>query len=871
MKRRVVALAAALPVLLTLFVIAPYASASASFESLVEVTGYSVSRADMSARGSIAEFTITVSFPQLSVDNNANGFYDDGSLTIGQLQELVVSMGPNSDFGFANGAQSATPFAGRDLTAYPGDPSAVTATFNISLIYNGGQGILEIVLSHPTKADAQGTIADAISAKPVYINETSSGNSSGSPDLPGVPDIPSIPDTPSYPNPDATPYLTITGNLPRLEAGKAGRIRFSLVNNSRHTAYRVSVTISGGNEEILRPTSITIDTISVGTIYNSSANTKNVEIPVEVFDDVKEGYYTITLLLTMENGAGVPITQNSNIQVFVRNPKSGESFGIPSINVTSATIDNNVPPVDGAITLTLDIANIGDGTASNARISLTGFMSSEITLNESLVTKSLGDIASGENSSVTYSLKVASGLEAGSYPLVVEVRYKLPDGTDGTMSDTAYINIMRPSDTNSNIQLVGISQDLSNPGSANIIRVTFTLQNKGDTIADDVSLGLGGLSSSAFTLSGDFGDRKIGSIDPDGTAETTIALYVSESLPNGNYPLSVLLRYSDSGAVGSQMGETETEVYIFVNRPEKIEPDDNPDTSVPRVIISRHSISVDTVVAGEPFELSVTLFNTSMNKNIKNLKVTVTDKDGIFIPVEGVNSFYIPEIPIDQTTDIAIILAAKQDAETKSYPISISLDYEDEKNTPYSVTESLSIPVYLPQRLEISNVNFYDEGTGMAYLSFQFINKGKAPLYNMNIRVEGPMNAMEGDYYIGTFGPGQADYFEDSIILQMYGDVSGDIVLEFEDSSGAQQEHRYQISAYIGEPYMQDPGFPGGDMMWPMDPNFPFEDGFSEEGGGFKSWMIWTIIGGVVIIGGVLTIVIIKKKKHKRDELADDE
>ena len=313
----------------------------------------------------------------------------------------------------------------------------------------------------------------------------------------------------------------------------------------------------------------------------------------------------------------------------------------------------------------------------------------------------------------------------------------------------------------------------------------------------------------------------------------------------------------------------ETEVYIYVNRPEEKEPAEvETDNSVPRVIISRHSISVGSVVAGSPFELSVTLLNTSAGKNVKNLKVTVTDRDGIFIPVQGVSSFYIAEIPIGQTTDIAITMMPKQDAETKSYPLSISLDYEDEKNNPYSVTESLSIPVYLPQRLEVSNVNFFEDGRGMALLSFQFINKGKAPLYNMNIRIDGPMNAMEGDYFIGTFGPGQADYFEDVIMPHMYGEVSGDIVLEYEDSAGALQELRQPVFAFISEPFWPDPGFPGD--VFPGDPGWGGEFGYEEEGGGMEDWMLWSIIGGAVLIGAILTVVFVKRARRKKAELEDD-
>ena len=844
------------------------------YESLVKVTKVTNGPGNISSAGSTALFTLTFEFPALYDDESApgaggggagQGFYDDSSLTYSQIRDLEISMGPGSAFSFNSGELRIKPFATVDSSALQDKTNHV-----VTLVYKGGGNNLELVFSHPTKVMGAGGVPETVTATSTwsfFIKETV---------------YTPAPEPAPYEPPDTsvTPRLTLSGDLPRLDAGKSGNITLSLSNKSQYNATNVVVTLEETSESIFRPMTIQGYSVSVGAMRVNDL--RSITIPVEVFDDAKEGYYTVTLSVSLTNSYGVAFEQRSNIQVFIVNPQPPEDTGKPLLSMVSATVDTNTPASDGGVNLTLAIANIGDAAASDVRVSLTGFRNAEITLNESVVTKALGSIEPGERSNAVYSLRVAEELEAGSYPLNVEIRHRLRDGTETTISDVAYVNIIRqknpdePDGPHGMVQLAGIGQSASDPGGSNVVDITLSVRNNGDAAAQDVSIGLSGLSASSFTLSGGFGDRLLGIIAPGEVVTATFALYVSENLPNGNHPLAVHIDYYDTGESDPQKKTVEAEVYILINRPEKEkEPDKEPDKepepdrSVPRVIISKHSISADTVIAGSPFELSVTLLNTSAQKNVKNLKVTVTDIDGIFIPVEGVNSFYIPQIPIGGTTDISIILMPKQDAETKSYPVTISLDYEDEKDTSYTVSESLSIPVYLPQRLEVMNVIFTEDGMGTAYLSFQFINKGKAPLYNMNIRIDGPMSARDGDYYIGTFGAGQADYFEDTIMPQEFGDVSGYIVLEYEDSSGMQQEMRHSIFTYISEPYMGDPGFPGGE--WPLDPGWPGGEGFEEEGGGLKGWMIWSIIGGAVLICAITVIIIVKKVKNKKIELEDYE
>jgi hypothetical protein len=438
---------------------------------------------------------------------------------------------------------------------------------------------------------------------------------------------------------------------------------------------------------------------------------------------------------------------------------------------------------------------------------------------------------------------------------------------------------MRPPDppdpldptSNEQIRMVSMSQSTTVPDESNTISVSVSYMNYGWDSAKDASFAFDGLSSSTFTLMGTFGGTMLGTIAPQQTVSLSLPLYVSPELPNGNHQLRTVLTYTDA------LNETqtvETMIFLFIRRPESAS-----DSSVPRVIISRHSVSEELVTAGNPFELSFTLTNTSRNMNVINMKVTVTDADGIFLPVAGINSFYVEELQTGGSVDLSITLSPKQDAESKSYPVTISLAYEDRGNTQHTVSESLSIPVYQPQRLEISNMNFFGDGTGKAQLSFQFINKGKAPLYNLTIKLDGPMTLMEGEYFVGNFAPGSADFFEDDVFPELFGEVSGFVVLQYEDAAGNPLEYRQEISAWIDGGF--DPGggrpgpeWPDGEVGWPEWPDG--ENGWEEDSGGkilgMAPWLFWTLLGVLLPAGGTAAaVIIIRKKRQAKDMTGEDD
>ena len=61
-------------------------------------------------------------------------------------------------------------------------------------------------------------------------------------------------------------------------------------------------------------------------------------------------------------------------------------------------------------------------------------------------------------------------------------------------------------------------------------------------------------------------------------------------------------------------------------------------------VIAALSVYVD---AGKEFDFKYTLKNTHTSKAAKNIKITVEQADGVFIPVAGSNIFYIESIEGD--------------------------------------------------------------------------------------------------------------------------------------------------------------------------------------------------------------------------------
>ena len=289
------------------------------------------------------------------------------------------------------------------------------------------------------------------------------------------------------------------------------------------------------------------------------------------------------------------------------------------------------------------------------------------------------------------------------------------------------------------------------------------------------------------------------------------------------------------------------------------------------MIIDKYNFEPQLVKAGETFQMNLSFFNTNSAKAVKNIKIFLTSEGGtdpnneqtagssVFTPVDSSNTFYIDSIPPKGRVQKAIKMFTVPDALARTHTITANFEYEDSKGEPYTATELIGVPVVQQSRLDIGEISYMPEAyIGQSTpISLEFYNTGKVTLYNMMVKLEGDFQMENGQYYVGNFSSGSSEYFEGYVIPNEEGELHGDVVFTYEDSTGQIQEIRKEFTLNVMD-------------MPPMDDEFggefpPMEE---DKGGILKSKIFW---GVIIAIAATVGGIIVYKKKKKKKELSLDE
>lgn len=320
-------------------------------------------------------------------------------------------------------------------------------------------------------------------------------------------------------------------------------------------------------------------------------------------------------------------------------------------------------------------------------------------------------------------------------------------------------------------------------------------------------------------------------------------------------------------------------ISIYVNVIKGYEAETGPDgtqpVSKPKVILDSYSISTEKIYAGEQFDVTFTLRNTSEEEAVQNIQISISDtaEVGKLMPANnGSNTLYIAKIGKGETHTETISMQSAPDTEAKAYTLQLDFSYEGASNiASYTATETIAIPILQRIRIKLDDPVIYDDpwvGQSCA-IYFALYNMGKAPIYNCMVDVDGEGLAMEETYFGGTVSAGSTMRADFSIIPSVGGDIAGEIVITYEDVYGEQMEERLPLNLFVNEeipmddPGMIDPetGLPIGGDPGMIDPGVEVMGG---ETGGFP-W-VWVGIGVVVVAGAAVAIILLKKKRAKELE-----
>ena len=327
-----------------------------------------------------------------------------------------------------------------------------------------------------------------------------------------------------------------------------------------------------------------------------------------------------------------------------------------------------------------------------------------------------------------------------------------------------------------------------------------------------------------------------------------------------------------ASATGDSSESCDISLYVNVTRGYEAagsEPGGETTAALPKIVVDSYSFSSDKIYAGEDFDLTFTVRNTSNEEETKSILVTVTNnaETGKLTPASGSNTLYIDKLGKGESKTMTMSIATAPDTEAKAYEIKLEFDYEGTKTRPATLSNgqsSASIPVTIMQKIRLKIADPTIDGESMEGESvpvyFSMYNMGRSSIYNCMVTVEGDGLSMEESFFQGTVAAGSTMRADFSLITATPGQIDGEIVITYEDSLEEKMEERLPLSLYVSEAYNPDmyPGVVDPDGM--IDTMGGMED--PSASGGIPVWA-W-IVGGVVAAAAVVAEIIIHKKKRAR-------
>ena len=274
----------------------------------------------------------------------------------------------------------------------------------------------------------------------------------------------------------------------------------------------------------------------------------------------------------------------------------------------------------------------------------------------------------------------------------------------------------------------------------------------------------------------------------------------------------------------------------------------------PIVILSKYNYGGSSVAAGSGTNLSFSFTNTSKKLAIENVMVTVTGGSDLMLN-GSTNTFYFDSVAAGGSKSVTVPMKAAQliSASAQNVQIAVTYEYVDQNaRKSGSATLSLSVPLYQPDRFELSEpktsyTGYVGEETS---LTIDYVNKGKSAISNVDATISGDIDSPTPYQRVGTIDGGKNGTIAFAVTPQLEGENQVKIVITYEDSNGNTKERVFEatVEAMAYEP--SDPGMDDPGMIDPEPANtFPWK---------------YVIIAGVAALIVLLIVLRIRKKKAKQ-------
>ena len=503
-------------------------------------------------------------------------------------------------------------------------------------------------------------------------------------------------------------------------------------------------------------------------------------------------------------------------------------------------------------------------------------------LNDTDHPKGIGSISDGKEKKVSLTGTVRRDLSEGYYKVPVVVMDK--DGgwighedlrvwiTKSTSTSTD------DDDTNKTYDFVlGEGQDAPRGVYPNVMNFSIGLRNNSPATVYNVKASMVLDADSAkfpFEINDANYDRMFDKIAVDETVQLDYSFAIRKESYTGYYPITMKIYYSDS-STGEELKTYETSFFVhIVSKPTKddYEEFNEHDRTKARLIVDGYTTDPEMIVAGESFNLLLTVKNASSSVSASDILLTMESEkvsdSPVFTTESGSSSVAIHSLGAGASAQVSFRMISRSGVDQRSYGLTIKANYDSPEFKNAEGTMSVDIPVKQIPRLNTGTFEVMPDSISVGEESnvmFGINNTGKVTLYNVMARFEAD-SIQTTDTYVGNIKSGETGNVDCMVTgsAPTTDDGKVKVIISYEDENGEVSEVEKELTLYVSEPApdMDDMDMSGMDEM-PQEEPGPVQ----------KYGKI--ILAAVVIVGAVVGVTVFRKHRKRKKEAAllasDDE
>lgn len=269
--------------------------------------------------------------------------------------------------------------------------------------------------------------------------------------------------------------------------------------------------------------------------------------------------------------------------------------------------------------------------------------------------------------------------------------------------------------------------------------------------------------------------------------------------------------------------------------------------SAPVILVEKSVVSTGTAKAGEDFDVTVTLKNTSKTKSVQNMVASITVPSADFELKNNSNTIFIDKLDAEKTTDLSLTFHVGKSTVDGNYPIEVALSYDDSKANTLSSAGTFVVTVEQPLNVKLTMPAIAADLTAgdTVPLSFQVMNLGRSTVYNVRCDVTGDglvqtKTAFVGNMESGNDGEGDSNIFISPMEGEnQYGKTTGTVTLTYEDAFGNEYSQEFTFDTSISKK----------------------QDDSSKDGGTEKRAMQWWV--SIAVISGIIVFAVVSSVSYR--------